>query len=95
MRLLVEVPAQSFELTLAEVHSLRAKLHRRPKKSNFALTRACYARLHGVNPATSSHAFSSDVALFNTSGAHDAAARSVVMPLSRAAAVCLPPPCHL
>ena len=37
MRLLVEVPAQSFELSLTEVHSLRANLHRRPKKSNFAL----------------------------------------------------------
>ena len=60
MRLLVEVPAQSFELSLAEVHSLRANLHRRPKKSNFALLQACYARLNGVNPATSSHAFSSD-----------------------------------
>ena len=60
MRLLVEVPAQSFELSLTEVHSLRANLHRRPKKSNFALMRVCYARLHGVNPATSSHAFSSD-----------------------------------
>ena len=51
MRLLVEVPAQSFELSLTEVHSLRANLHRRPKKSNFALMRVCYARLHGVNPA--------------------------------------------
>ena len=60
VRLVVEVPAQSFELSLAEVHSLQANLHRRPKKSNFALMRACYARLHGVDVATCSHAFSSD-----------------------------------
>jgi hypothetical protein len=58
LRLLVEVPAQSFELTLAEVHSLRANLPRRPKVSPVALLRACYARLHGADPATCSHAFS-------------------------------------
>ena len=54
----VEVPAHSLELTLAEVHSLRANLPRRHKVSPVALLRACYARLHGVDPATCSHAFS-------------------------------------
>jgi hypothetical protein len=54
----VEVPAHSLELTLAEVHSLRANLPRRAMKSPVALLRACYARLHGVDPATCSHAFS-------------------------------------
>ena len=57
VRLHVEIPAHSLELTLAEVHSLRANLPRRPKVSPVALLRACYARLHGVDPATCSHAF--------------------------------------
>ena len=57
MRLVVEVPAQSFELSLAEVHSLRANLPREDKRSLVPLLRACYARLHGVDPATCSQTF--------------------------------------
>ena len=57
VRLHVEAPVQSFELSLAEVHSLRASLPKRDKKSPLALLRACYARLNGVNPATVSQAF--------------------------------------
>ena len=57
VRLHVEVPAQSFELSLAEVHSLRANLPREDKRSLVALLRACYARLHGVDPATCSQPF--------------------------------------
>ena len=57
MRLIVEVQAQSFELSLAEVHSLRANLPRGDMKSLVALLRACYARLHGVDPATCSQTF--------------------------------------
>ena len=58
MRLHVEIPALTLELTLAEVRSLLANLPRRAMKSPVALLRACYARLHGVDPATCSHAFS-------------------------------------
>jgi hypothetical protein len=43
VRLHVEVPVQSFELSLAEVHSLRANLPTREKKSRM------YARMHGTN----------------------------------------------
>ena len=57
MRLVVEVPAQSFELSLTEVHSLRANLPRGDQRSHVALLRACYARLHGVDPATCSQPF--------------------------------------
>ena len=58
MRLHVEVPDLTLELTLAEVRSLLANLPRRAMKSPVALLRACYARLHGADPATCSHAFS-------------------------------------
>jgi len=58
VRLHVEIPALTLELTLAKVRSLLANLPRRAMKSPVALLRACYARLHGVDPATCSHAFS-------------------------------------
>jgi hypothetical protein len=63
VRLHVEGPVQSFELSLAEVHSLRASLPKKDKKSPIALLRACYARLNGVNPATVSQAH--QIAWFN------------------------------